>query len=245
MQQSRSNGHASGILVVSMDPVLGGDICSQLEAVGLRADLATDPDDAREHLDRPCYVAFVIDVTLPRGLGYELVAALRRSGRTEPVLLLGSPSIAEDMAWVQRGIPGWEGSKGGRVTALAEQVLRTLRHEVRDPARILRYADIVVDRIEHRVCRGGEEIALTPSEYGLLEQLMLSAEHVVEREELRRALGADDQTSNSTAVHMVHLRRKLGTAGNDTDLIHTVRGRGYLLKATGNGGKGNAAEAVD
>lgn len=238
MQQASTNERTPRILVASVDPSLGNDICATLQQVGLGADLAGDPDTARERLGRPCYIGFVIDVAQPRGAGYALVAELRRNGRMEPVLLLGTPSMAEDMAWVRRGLPGWETSDNGRVTALVEQLLRTLRHEVRDPTRVLRYADIVVDRIEHRVCRGGEEIALTPSEYGLLEQLVLSAEHLVEHEELRKALGADDQISNAPAVHMMQLRRKLRAGRDEPELIHTLRGRGYMLKASKNGGTG-------
>jgi two-component system OmpR family response regulator len=234
------NQQAPRILVASMDPTLGGDLCARLRQVGLEADLATDPAAARERVGRPCYVGFIVDVAQPRGTGYDLVAEIRRSGRTEPVLLLGTPSMAEDMAWVRRDLPGWEAADTGRGTALVEQFLRTLRHEVRDPARVLRYADIIVDRIEHRVCRGGEEIPLTPAEYGLLEQLVLSAEHVVEHEELRQALGADGQTSNSPAVHMVQLRRKLRGGRDEPELIRTLRGRGYMLKASANGSDDDA-----
>ncbi len=210
--------------------MLADDIRTELEGVGLPADTMTDVGKARAALTRPCYMAFVVDVALPRGTGYQLVAELRREGRTEPILLLGSPGMAEDLAWVHRGVPGLASSRTQHPAGIADHVLRTLRHETRDPTRVLRYGDIVIDRIEHRVCRGGVEVDLTPSEYGLLEKLVLNAEHVVGHDELAGTLD-NAQASNATAVHMVHLRRKLDANGEDP-LIRTVRGRGYVLKAT-------------
>lgn len=77
----------------------------------------------------------------------------------------------------------------------------------------------------------GREIRLTPAEWDILDHLVSHAEHVVEREDLMRAVwGPDpDLSSNALDVHMGHLRKKLADAGYP-DVIETIRGRGYLLR---------------
>jgi DNA-binding response OmpR family regulator len=87
-----------------------------------------------------------------------------------------------------------------------------------------------MDRLQHRVWFDGEEIFLTPNEYRILEFLLLNADRIASREEIRAAVwGANSSISNTVDVHMGHLRQKLRTAAG-THLIHTVRGRGYALR---------------
>jgi len=97
------------------------------------------------------------------------------------------------------------------------------------PDRLL-YDDVELDRVGHRATRRGERLDLTPKEFQLLEFLILNAERVVRRTELLEKVWDlhFDPMSNVVDVHVGNLRRKLREAGG-RDLLHTVRGVGYVF----------------
>ncbi|MBV9768509.1 MAG: response regulator transcription factor, partial [Bryobacterales bacterium] len=96
---------------------------------------------------------------------------------------------------------------------------------------ILRVADLSLNPSAREVTRAGRRIALTRTEYGLLELLMTRAERVVTRENLIESVwGFDsDVRSNTLDAFIRLLRDKVDTAG-EPKLIHTIRGVGYCLK---------------
>jgi DNA-binding response OmpR family regulator len=98
----------------------------------------------------------------------------------------------------------------------------------------LSYHDVELDRVKHVALRHGQRLDLTPKEFQLLEFLLLNAERVVRRTELLEKVWdlSFDPMSNVVDVHVGHLRRKLARAGED-DLLHTVRGVGYVLRRGG------------
>lgn len=221
------------VLVLASDAGLGAALHSELSQAGFELDLATEPEQARKHASQGCHGAYVVDASLPDGAGYRFVAELREAGHHEPVLLLSAPHAPEDMLSVQRGWPDWQPVVREGLHD-APQVLRALlRHEQPNVARRLHYAGISLDRVERRVCVEGVEVRLTPAEWDILEQLLLRAEHVVQREALLEAVwGPDpDLSSNALDVHIGHLRKKLGDAGRD-DAIETFRGQGYMLRVS-------------
>ena len=91
--------------------------------------------------------------------------------------------------------------------------------------------DLVLDRLTHKVTRGGEAIVLQPREFRLLEYLMKHAGQVVTRTMLLENVWDyhfDPQT-NVIDVHMSRLRAKIDK-GFDKPLLHTVRGSGYVMR---------------
>lgn len=219
------------VLVLIQDEALAEGLRTELETAGFALDVTTDAERAEQHAARRCHEAFVVDVSIPEGAGYRFAAGLRELGRDEPILLLSAPHAGEDMLPVQRGWGDfqpvvWEGLHD------APQALQALlRHEQPRAARRLHYAGITLDRVERRLCVDGLEIRLTPAEWDILDHLVCHAEHVVERDDLMRAVWGPEPDLNSNAldVHIGHLRKKLAEAGHP-DVIETIRGRGYLLR---------------
>jgi two-component system response regulator MprA len=110
--------------------------------------------------------------------------------------------------------------------ARVRALLRRARpEEFGDP---LRFADLTLDALQHRVTRGDERVELTRTEFLLLELLMRHPRQVLPRGTIfERVWGYDfGATSNSLEVYVSYLRRKLG----EPRLIHTVRGVGYVLR---------------
>jgi two-component system OmpR family response regulator len=99
---------------------------------------------------------------------------------------------------------------------------------------VYRVGDLELDRLKHRVTRGGVEIDLQPREFRLLEYLMRHAGQVVTRTMLLENVWDyhfDPQT-NVIDVHVSRLRAKIDK-GHDRPLLHTVRGAGYTIRDAG------------
>jgi two-component system OmpR family response regulator/two-component system copper resistance phosphate regulon response regulator CusR len=101
------------------------------------------------------------------------------------------------------------------------------------PSTTLCAGPLTLDLTNRRVTRGGSEIILTPTEFSLLEFLMRYAGQVVTRKMLCEHLWESDWegVTNVVEVHINRLRGKIDR-GYDEPLIQTVRGRGYVLRAT-------------
>jgi two-component system OmpR family response regulator len=98
---------------------------------------------------------------------------------------------------------------------------------------VYRVGDLELDRLSHEVRRGGQVINLQPREYSLLEYLMNNAGQVVTRTMLLENVWDyhfDPQT-NVIDVHISRLRSKI-EKDFDGSLLHTIRGAGYILKAS-------------
>ncbi len=94
--------------------------------------------------------------------------------------------------------------------------------------------DLTLDRLTHKVTRGGEPVVLQPREFRLLEYLMRNAGQVVTRTMLLENVWDyhfDPQT-NVIDVHVSRLRSKVDK-GQERPLIHTVRGAGYMIRDGG------------
>jgi len=95
---------------------------------------------------------------------------------------------------------------------------------------LVTYADIEMDTTRHRVRRGGEPVALGPTEFRLLRHLLERPGRVFPREQLLDAVWAHDPDIDERTVD-VHVRRlrKALNAGGKSDLVRTVRSAGYSL----------------
>jgi two-component system, OmpR family, response regulator len=111
-------------------------------------------------------------------------------------------------------------------TAYDAAPVAAVEHEV------LRHGDLLVDVDAHRVWRAGEEVDLTPTEFGLLTTLMRSPTRVWPRALLMQEVwGQSWGETHHVEVHMGNLRRKLGDRRGEVRFVETVRGVGYRLRA--------------
>jgi len=92
-------------------------------------------------------------------------------------------------------------------------------------------ADLELDQLTHKVMRAGKEIRLTSKEYALLEYLLLNANQIITRTMISEHVWNEDCDSftNITDVYINYLRNKIDK-GYDKQMIHTIRGVGYILK---------------
>jgi DNA-binding response OmpR family regulator len=186
---------------------------------GYRLAMARSPD------------CIVLDLMLPGRSGLEVLADLRRAGKTMPVLVLTARDAIEDRV---TGLDAGADDYLVKPFAMAELLARLrvlLRRERAERESTLRIGDLEIDLVERRVTRaGGTEIALTLREFDVLAYLVRHAGNMVTREMLGRDVWKEPghALTNVIEVYINRLRRKLDRP-EWPQLLHTIRGVGYLL----------------
>ena len=221
------------VLLIEDDRETAGHIVHALENQGHSVDQAHDGVDGLEQARSGEHNALIVDRMLPRMDGLSLVKQLRAEGRQTPVLFLTTMSGLADRV---------EGLEGGgddylvKPFAFSELLARvnaiTRRHgDAGEPTR-LRVTDLELDLIRRTASRGGKNIDLQPQEFRLLEFLMRNAGRVVTRAMLLENVWDlhFDPRTNIVETHLSRLRSKVDR-GFGSELIHTVRGTGYILRA--------------
>ena len=174
----------------------------------------------------------IIDRMLPGIDGIGLVQALRNIGVKTPVLFLTALGGVGDRV---RGLEAGGDDYLVKPFAFAELLARlnalARRPPLTEAASVLHVADLEMDLLKRTVVRGGRPIELQPREFQLLEFLLRHADEVVTRTMLLEAVWNFhfDPRTNIVETHISRLRAKLA-GGGGSDLIHTVRGAGYVLR---------------
>lgn len=192
--------------------------------------------DGRSGLDMgtsSSYDVMILDIMLPGINGLELCKMLRRDGIDTPILMLTALGTTENIvAGLDSGADDYL-VKPFKFAEL-EARLRTLSRRKAGAAKsndLLHIGDITVNTAAKNVIRNGKEIALTSTEYRLLEFMVRNRGRVLSRIELlENVWGIDfNMGTNVVDVYVNYLRKKLGNE-NDRKLIHTVIGMGYIIK---------------
>jgi DNA-binding response OmpR family regulator len=173
----------------------------------------------------------VLDRMLPGRDGLEVLAELRRAGRTVPVLILTARDAIEDRVL---GLDAGADDYLVKPFAFAELLARLrvlLRRGHGGQETVLRAGDLEMDLVRRRVARGGVEVELTQREFELLEYLLRHKNATVTRDMLGHDVWKEPghALTNVIDVYVTMLRRKVERPGQ-TPLIHTLRGVGYSLR---------------
>ena len=174
----------------------------------------------------------VLDVMMPRLDGIGVCRELRDRGDRTPVLMLTArDAIADRVEGLEAGADDYL-VKPFALEELLARIRALLRRTEVTEAEVPRsFADLSLDPVACRACRGARMIELTRTEYLLLELLLRNPGRVLTREVIfDRVWGYDfGPRSKALDVYIGYLRRKT-EAGGEPRLIHTVRGFGYVLR---------------
>ena len=226
------------LLVVEDEADLADGLRVGLSRDGYAVDVASDASEAYERLTVSEYDVMLLDVNLPGGDGFALCRSLREGRIPTPgsedvrVLMLTARGGLNDRV---RGLD--EGAddylvKPFHMVELLARLRALLRRETRGTTATLTVGGIILDPARHEVTRGGDLLALTRKEFGVLEYLMTRPGTVVSSEELLEHVwdAHADPFTQTVRVTVGTLRRKLGPG-----TIETVVGRGYRLLDTSEG----------
>ena len=219
------------ILLAEDERDLNNIITQKLTADGYSVDRCFDGEEAIDILSYTEFDAVILDIMMPKADGFAVLNALRSMGRTTPVMFLTAKDAVSDRV---RGLDS--GANDYLVKPFSfEELSARLRAMTRTSfgvaSNVLRVADLSMDCTARTVTRGGTEIHLSAKEYAMLEYLMYNQGRVLSREMIEDHVWNFDYEggTNVVDVYISYLRKKIDD-GYDKKLIHTVRGRGFVLK---------------
>ena len=219
------------LLVAEDERDLNEIILQKLKSEGYSVDACYDGAEAMDILSYTEYDAVLLDIMMPKADGYQVLEALRASGKETPVLFLTARDAIEDrVRELDSGACDYL-VKPFSLEELAARVRAALRISHGKSTNLLTIDDLTVDCGSHRVTRGRKLIELSAKEYALLEYLMLNQGIVLSREKIENHIWNFDYEggTNVVDVYISYLRKKID-GGHEKRLIHTVRGRGYVLR---------------
>jgi two-component system, OmpR family, phosphate regulon response regulator PhoB len=221
------------ILVVEDEDALSTLLQYNLDKEGYEVRVAGDGEEALTLVSERLPDIIILDWMLPKISGIEVCRRLRQrpESRNVPIIMLTARGEESDRI---RGLDTGADDYVIKPFAMSElsarirAVLRRLRPGLAEDR--VRRGDLVIDRVAHRVKRGGKEIHLGPTEFRLLDYLMQHPGRVFSREQLLDAVWGSDVyvEARTVDVHIGRLRKALN-ADAESDPIRTVRSAGYSL----------------
>lgn len=219
------------LLVVEDEPKIGGYLRQGLTETGFVVDLVHNGLDGHHLAMTESYDLIILDVMLPDVDGWQILKSLREAKKGMPVLFLTARDSVDDRV---KGLELGADDYLVKPFAFSELLarVRTLLRRGSSPAapEVLRFADLELDLVRHRVTRSGDRIKLTAKEFSLLELLMRRRGEVLTRSLIASQVW-DMNFDSDTNIVDVAIRRLRSKIDDDfeTKLVHTVRGMGYLL----------------
>lgn len=231
MRRQRMENRALKLLLVEDDRETATFIVKAFEDRGYAVKQAFDGTNGLGMADTGEYDVLVVDRMLPGIDGLTLVQLLRAHGNRVPVLLLTTMSGLNDRV---EGLEGGADDYLSKPFATAELAARVNAIVRRTNGEVTRLAvgDLELDLLDRAVRRSGRGIDLQAQEFRLLTYLVRNAGQVVTRTMLLEHVWdlQFDPRTNIVETHMSRLRSKVDR-GFATEMIHTVRGAGYMLRA--------------
>lgn len=223
------------ILIVDDEPAVQQALSRALTLERYDVDRAADGREALERLSQDPYEAIILDVSMPRLDGLEVCRRLRGIGDRTPILMLTARGEIDDRV---AGLDAGADDYLVKPFALRELMarLRALLRRAGDDGRepLLVFEDLRMDCFAYTAFRGERPLALTRTEFLLLEMFLRHPHQVLTRSVIFEDVWGYDfgSSSNSLGVYMGYLRRKTEADG-EPRLLHTIRGVGYVLRAEG------------
>jgi len=234
------------VLVVDDEPQILRALGANLKARGYTVDLAATGEDALVHASDHAPDLVVLDLGLPGISGIEVIEGLR-GWTSVPIVVLSARDAERDkIDALDAGADDYVTKPFGMGELLARIRAALRRDLVGADAPVVTTADFVVDLATKRVVRGGEDVRLTPTEWGLVEALVRNAGKLVgQRQLLQQVWGPEyGSETNYLRVHMAHIRRKLEPDPSRPRYFITEPGMGYRFDAATEGAS-EAATGAD
>jgi two-component system phosphate regulon response regulator OmpR len=221
------------VLLVDDDARLRGLLSRFLSENGYRVTTADSAAAAREKLRFMDFDLLVLDVMMPGESGLELTGDLRgERAPTLPILLLTARGAPEDIiAGFEAGADDYLGKPFDPRVLLAR--IRAMLRRAQPPATStgpLQLGNAVFDQARGELIGPETRVRLTGAELALLLAFAARPHETLSREALAAALGLDDVNERAIDVQVTRLRRKIEADPREPRFLHTVRGKGYVLK---------------
>ena len=219
------------ILIIEDEKAIQSVLYELLTEAGYRVTLANDGLEGLSQFEKQYFSLILLDIMMPKIDGLEVLRSFRQTGKTTPVLFLTAKDAVPDRV---KGLDS--GANDYLVKPFSfDELMARLRAIIRNSFGMtdntVTVADLTMDCAAHTVTRAGQEISLSAKEYALLEYLLQNKGIVLSREKIEDHIWDFDYEggTNVVDVYIRYLRKKLDD-DYDNKLIHTVRGRGYVIR---------------
>lgn len=220
------------ILVAEDDPGLRSVLERALKENGYAVDAVADGQEALGYLRAYDYAAMVLDWRMPKMSGIELLLQARARHLSTPVLMLtAKDTTADRVAGLDTGADDYL-VKPFQLAELLARIRALLRRPGEPQPTRLTCGDIWLDPASRQAGHSSGPLALTSTEFSILELLLRQAPGVVKRRAIALSVWDEEEAavgSNTIDVHMARLRTKLATG---RARVETVRGVGYRIAAS-------------
>ncbi len=222
------------LLVVEDDATTLEYIQKGFQEQGYTVDTADNGPDGLFHATSNHYDLMILDRMLPQMDGLKLLSALRATGNTTPVMILSALShVDERIKGLKAGSDDYMSKPFSFQELLIRcEILAQRNNQQNQQTTEIKVDNLIMDLMAHTVYRGSREIKLQPKEFQLLRYLLEHEDQVISRTLLFESVWDYhfDPKTNVIDVHIAKLRKKL-EEGDECQLIHTVRGAGYVVRA--------------
>jgi heavy metal response regulator len=219
------------ILVIEDEQKVANFIKQGLKEEGYSVDVACDGEEGYLLAKDNEYDVIILDIMLPKMDGITLCKKLRAEKIFTPILMLtAKDSVKDKVTGLDSGANDYLTKPFSFEELLARIRVLLRKYRTATPTK-LKVDDLVLDLLTHKVSRAGKEIPLTNKEYALLEYLMRNVGSIVTRTMISEHVWDInfDTFTNVIDVYVNYSRNKIDK-GYKKKLIHTIRGRGYMIK---------------
>ena len=212
-----------------------------LQELDYEISVALDGSTGIKLVENNDFDMIILDIMLPDINGLEVCKEIRKKNKTVPILFLTALDSSENIVLgLESGGDDYlvKPFKFIELVARIKSLLRrsghsngTDLHEVENDENTYQFADLTVNDYTKKVVRNGNEISLTSTEYKLLLYFLNNPEKVISRSEILEAVwGVNYELGTDVVDVYVNYRRKKLDSQDDSKIIHTVIGMGYVLK---------------
>ena len=219
------------LLIAEDERDLNRVISKRLESAGYSVDRCYDGREALDFLEVGEFDAVILDIMMPVLSGLDVLRTMRSNKNNTPVLLLtAKDSVADRVIGLDAGAQDYlvKPFAFEELLARIRVMTRTASGSATD---VFEIADLTLDTLSHKVIRNGNEITLSAKEFDILEYMIRNKDIVLTREKIENHVWNFDYSggTNVVDVYIRYLRKKIDD-DYDKKLIHTIRGKGYVLR---------------
>jgi PAS domain S-box-containing protein len=222
------------ILVIDDDQFIRELLAKTLVSYSYTVEVATDGQTGLMLIATYTYDLIISDVSLPKLDGIKLCRELRAKGDRTPILLLAEIDTSANIAaGLDAGADDYVIKPFNAVELLARVRALLRRKDSRLVPSEVTWGELCLNPVSAEVTHRGNLLSFTPKEYGLLELLLQNPQRVFSRSAILDRIWSSEVSPIEGTVtnHIKELRQKLKAAGMTIDIIETVYGLGYRLKA--------------
>lgn len=220
------------ILLIEDEEIFGAKLVKRLKQDGFIVDWADRGDEGNYLLEVETFDCAILDIQLPGMSGLEILENIRCKGISTPIIMLTTLNLVKDrVRGFEHGADDYLG-KPFEYEELLVRIKSLIRRSQSSASSQLIEDDLTMDLNRREVHRGGIKIDLSSREYNLLEALLINKGKVLNREQLFQKIYDINAEcdGNVLDVYISYLRRKIDRPFSN-NLIHTVRGVGYILES--------------